>query len=86
MIVSDDRALVGTLNLDAFALYRNPEMGLRFDDKAVADRFVSTLFEPDIAMSTPGSRGERAVPAGAQPALREGQLRLLAAAAAIVCR
>ena len=54
VIVSDDRALVGTLNLDAFALYRNPEMGLRFDDKVVADRFVSTLFEPDIAMSIPG--------------------------------
>jgi cardiolipin synthase len=56
VIVSDDRALVGTLNLDAFALYRNPEMGLRFDDQVVADRFVSTLFEPDIAMSVPGRR------------------------------
>jgi cardiolipin synthase A/B len=54
VIVSDDRVLVGTLNLDAFALYRNPEMGLRFEDAVVADRFVSTLFEPDIAMSTPG--------------------------------
>ena len=54
VIVSDDRALVGTLNLDAFALYRNPEMGLLFDDAAVADRFVSTLFEPDIAMSVRG--------------------------------
>jgi hypothetical protein len=29
-------------------------MGLRFEDAVVADRFVSTLFEPDIAMSTPG--------------------------------
>ena len=55
VIVSDDRALIGTLNLDAFALYRNPEMGLRFDDQVVADRFVSTLFEPDIAMSVAGS-------------------------------
>jgi cardiolipin synthase A/B len=54
VIVSDDRALVGTLNLDAFALYRNPEMGLLFDDRAIADRFVSTLFEPDIAKSVPG--------------------------------
>jgi cardiolipin synthase A/B len=54
VIVSDDRALVGTLNLDAFALYRNPEMGLLFDDEVVAGRFVSTLFEPDIAMSVPG--------------------------------
>ena len=54
VIVSDDRALVGTLNLDAFALYRNPEMALRFDDTTVADQFVSVLFEPDIAMSVPG--------------------------------
>ena len=54
VIVSDDRALVGTLNLDAFALYRNPEMGLLFDDAVVADRFVSTLFEPDIANSVAG--------------------------------
>ena len=54
VIVSDDRALVGTLNLDAFALYRNPEMGLLFDDAVVAERFVSTLFEPDIAMSVAG--------------------------------
>ena len=54
VIVSDNRALVGTLNLDAFALYRNPEMGLLFDDAAVANRFVSALFEPDIAMSVRG--------------------------------
>jgi cardiolipin synthase A/B len=54
VIVSDDRALVGTLNLDAFALYRNPEMGLLFDDAVVADRFVATLFEPDIAMAAAG--------------------------------
>jgi cardiolipin synthase A/B len=54
VIVSDDRALIGTLNLDAFALYRNPEMGLLFDDASVADQFVSVLFEPDIAMSVPG--------------------------------
>lgn len=54
VIVSDDRVLVGTLNLDAFALYRNPEMGLLFDDAVVAGRFVSTLFEPDIARSVAG--------------------------------
>ena len=54
VIVSDDRAMVGTLNLDAVALYRNPEMGLLFDDAVVADRFVSTLFEPDIGASVPG--------------------------------
>jgi cardiolipin synthase len=54
VIVSDDRVLIGTLNLDAFALYRNPELGLLFDDAVVADRMVSTLFEPDIANCVPG--------------------------------
>ena len=54
VIVSDDRALVGTLNLDAWAMYRNPEMGLLFDDAAVAEQFESVLFEPDIATSVPG--------------------------------
>ena len=28
VIVSDDRAIVGTLNLDAWAMFRNPEHGL----------------------------------------------------------
>ena len=32
VIVADDRVLIGTLNLDAWAMYRNPEMGLQFDD------------------------------------------------------
>ncbi len=55
VIVADERVLVGTLNLDAWAMYRNPELGLLFDDAEVADRFVSTLFEPDIAGSVPGA-------------------------------
>lgn len=54
VIVSDDRVLIGTLNLDAWALYRNPEMGLLFDDAVVAERMVTTLFEPDIANSVAG--------------------------------
>ena len=54
VIVSDERVLIGTLNLDAWALYRNPEMGLLFDDAVVAERMVTTLFEPDIANSVAG--------------------------------
>ena len=54
VIVADDRVLIGTLNLDAWAMYRNPEMGLQFDDATVAEQVVSVLFEPDIAMSVPG--------------------------------
>jgi cardiolipin synthase len=56
VIVSDDRSLLGTLNLDAWALYRNPEMGLLFESAAVADQFRTVLFEPDIAASRPGTR------------------------------
>jgi cardiolipin synthase len=55
VIVADDRALVGTLNLDAWALYRNPEMGLLFESAAVADQFRTVLFEPDIAAAKPGT-------------------------------
>ena len=55
VIVSDDRALVGTLNLDAWAMYRNPELGLLFESRDVADQFVSVLFDPDIAMSVAGA-------------------------------
>jgi phosphatidylserine/phosphatidylglycerophosphate/cardiolipin synthase-like enzyme len=54
VIVSDDRALIGTLNLDAWAMYRNPELGLLFDDAAIADRVTATLIEPDIALSVRG--------------------------------
>ena len=54
VIVSDDRALVGTLNLDAWAMFRNPEHGLLFADKTIADRVSSTLVEPGIAASIRG--------------------------------
>ena len=54
VIVSDDRVLVGTLNLDAWAMFRNPEHGLLFDDKTIADRVSSTLVEPGIAASVRG--------------------------------
>jgi phosphatidylserine/phosphatidylglycerophosphate/cardiolipin synthase-like enzyme len=52
--VSDDRALVGTLNLDAWAMFRNPEHGMLFDDRTIADRVSSTLVEPGIAASVRG--------------------------------
>jgi cardiolipin synthase len=54
VIVADDRTLIGTLNLDAWALYRNPEIGLLFESAAVAEQFRAVLFEPDIAASKPG--------------------------------
>lgn len=52
--VSDDTLIVGTLNLDAWALYRNLEISLIFEDPALADQARSEWIEPDIALSRPG--------------------------------
>jgi cardiolipin synthase len=56
VVLSDDRVLVGTTNLDAWALYRNWEIGLFFEDAGVAETFRTHLFDVDVARST------RAVP------------------------
>lgn len=53
VVVSDDRVLVGTTNLDAWALYRNWEIGLFFEDAGIAETFRTDLFDVDIARSTP---------------------------------
>jgi cardiolipin synthase A/B len=58
-IVADDEVLVGTLNLDAWALYRNPEIALHLRDAAVAHLFRRNLFEVDIAASQPGAAASR---------------------------
>jgi cardiolipin synthase len=52
VVLSDDRVLVGTTNLDAWALYRNWEIGLFFEDASVAEQFRTKLFDPDVARST----------------------------------
>jgi cardiolipin synthase A/B len=54
VILSDDRALVGTLNLDAWAMYRNPELGLLFEDASVADQFRRVMIDPDVLVSQAG--------------------------------
>jgi cardiolipin synthase len=51
VVLADDRVLIGTTNLDAWALYRNWEIGLLFEDAAIADTVQQQLFEPDIARS-----------------------------------
>jgi cardiolipin synthase len=51
----DDRVLVGGCNLDGLSLYRNLELNLLFEDAAVAERFVETVFEPLAAMCTPAT-------------------------------
>ena len=53
VVRADDRVLVGSTNLDAWALYRNWEISLVFDNRAVADLFEQQFFAPDAAASTP---------------------------------
>jgi cardiolipin synthase len=53
VVLADDRVLVGTTNLDAWALYRNWEIGLFFEDAAVAETFRTDLFDVDVARSIP---------------------------------
>lgn len=52
--ISDDTLIVGTVNLDAWALYRNLEIALIFEDADLAERARDEWIEPDIARSRPG--------------------------------
>ncbi len=51
VVVADDQVSFGTVNLDAWALYRDFELALIVDDPATVELFESRLFEPDIARS-----------------------------------
>jgi cardiolipin synthase len=53
VVLADDRVLVGTTNLDAWALYRNWEVGLLFEDAAVTETVHRELFDRDVAASRP---------------------------------
>lgn len=52
VIVADDRVLVGSTNLDAWALFRNWETSLVIEDRRVADLFEAQLVEPDVGVSS----------------------------------
>jgi cardiolipin synthase len=52
VVLADDSVLVGTTNLDAWALYHNWEIGLFFEDGGIAETFRTDLFDVDIARST----------------------------------
>ncbi len=52
--IADEAMIVGTINYDAWALYRNLEIALLFEDQAVAEMGVAQFVEPDIARSQPG--------------------------------
>jgi cardiolipin synthase len=54
VIVADDTVSFGTLNLDAWALYRDAEIAVIARSAEAAKLFEQRLFDPDIARSTPG--------------------------------
>jgi phosphatidylserine/phosphatidylglycerophosphate/cardiolipin synthase-like enzyme len=63
VVVADDIVSFGTVNLDAWALYRNSEIMMIARSPDAAALFEQRLFEPDIARAKPGrppsSKNER---------------------------
>jgi cardiolipin synthase A/B len=64
VVVADDVASFGTVNLDAWALYRNSEIAMIARSSELAARLQERLFGPDIARAEPGEP-----PAGARARL-----------------
>jgi cardiolipin synthase A/B len=54
VVVADDVVSFGTVNLDAWALYRNSEIMMIAESPDAAALFEERLFEPDIARSQRG--------------------------------
>ena len=54
VVVADDVVSFGTVNLDAWALYRNSEITMLARSADTAELFEERLFEPDIARSKRG--------------------------------
>jgi len=54
VVVADDVVSFGTVNLDAWALYRNSEIMMLAQSPEAAALFEERLFGPDIARSHPG--------------------------------
>jgi cardiolipin synthase A/B len=54
VVIADNVVSFGTVNLDAWALYRNSEVMMLTQSAQVATLFEQRLFEPDIARSNPG--------------------------------
>ncbi len=55
VVVADDVVSFGTVNLDAWALYRNSEIMMIARSSEAAALLEERLFEPDIARSSPGT-------------------------------
>ena len=54
IVIADDVVSFGTVNLDAWALYRNSEIMMIARSGATAALLRERLFEPDITRSKPG--------------------------------
>ena len=54
VVVADDTVSFGTVNLDAWALYRNSEIMMLARSPEIAALLEERLFEPDIERSQPG--------------------------------
>jgi cardiolipin synthase len=54
VVVADDVVSFGTVNLDAWALYRNSEIMMIARSAEAAALFEERLFEPDVARAKPG--------------------------------
>jgi cardiolipin synthase len=68
VVVADESASFGTVNLDAWSLYRDSEIAMIVRSAEVAERFEEQLIEPDIARSKPG------LPASTPEERRQGRL------------
>lgn len=58
VIVADDTVVIGTINLDAWALYRNNEVALMIDDAGVADEAERVLVDDALSRSVPARQAE----------------------------
>ncbi len=54
LVVADDTVVFGTVNFDAWALYRNFEVAMMARSAVAAQRVEERVFTPDIARSHPG--------------------------------
>jgi cardiolipin synthase len=55
VVVADDVVSFGTVNLDAWALYRNSEIAMLAESATLAAQLRDELFDPDVARSRPGA-------------------------------
>ena len=53
VVVADDRVGFGTVNLDAWSLYRDYEVTMIVQDPTTVALFEARVFQPDIARSAP---------------------------------